>query len=115
MDTKRLEAFSDGVFAVAITLLVLDLRDPRGGGDLTHRLLRLWPNYAAYAVSFLVIGIIWVTHHDTFDRLRSVDRQLQFLNLLLLMTVALIPFPTSVLAEHLRDGRDSHPAAVVYG
>jgi uncharacterized membrane protein len=115
VDTDRLEAFSDGVFAVAITLLVLDLRDPGGHGDLTHRLLRLWPNYAAYAVSFLVIGIIWVNHHDTFARLRAVDRQLQFLNLLLLMTVAVIPFPTAVLAGHLRDGHDSHAAAVAYG
>jgi uncharacterized membrane protein len=113
----RLEAFSDGVFAVAITLLVLDLRDPggeAGGGDLAHRLLHLWPNYAGYAVSFLVIGIVWVNHHDLFRRLRGVDRRLQFLNLILLGFVALIPFPTAVLAEHLRSTHDSHAAAVAY-
>jgi uncharacterized membrane protein len=115
MKTTRLEAFSDGVFAVAITLLVLNLRDPGGRAGLGHRLLGLWPNYAAYAVSFLVIGIIWVNHHDTFARLRIVDRGLLFLNLLLLLTVALIPFPTSVLAEHLRASHDSHAAALAYG
>jgi uncharacterized membrane protein len=115
MDTRRLEAFSDGVFAVAVTLLVLDLRDPGGPGGLTHRLLHLWPNYAAYAVSFLVIGIIWVNHHETFAKLRSVDREFLFLNLMLLMTVALIPFPTGVLARNLRGGNDSHAAAVAYG
>jgi uncharacterized membrane protein len=69
----------------------------------------------AYAVSFLVIGIIWINHHDTFARLRVVDRGLLFLNLLLLMTVALIPFPTTVLAEHLRANHESHAAAVAYG
>ncbi len=114
-ETSRVEAFSDGVFAVAITLLVLDLRDPGGDDPLGRRLLDLWPNYAAYAVSFLVIGIIWVNHHDTFRRFAAVDRPLQFLNLLLLMTVAAIPFPTAVLAEHLTDSHDSHVAALAYG
>ena len=113
----RLEAFSDGVFAVAITLLVLDLRVPNAGPgqhDLAHRLLHLWPNYAAYVVSFLVIGIVWVNHHDLFRRVRGVDRRLHFLNLLLLALVALIPFPTAVLAENLRSPHDSHAAAVAY-
>ncbi|MCU1461830.1 MAG: hypothetical protein JWO37_1905 [Acidimicrobiales bacterium] len=96
METTRLEAFSDGVFAVAITVLVLNLRDPGSGRGLTSRLLGLWPNYVAYGVSFLVIALL-------------------FLNLLLLMTVALIPFPTAVLAAHLRANHESHAAAVAYG
>jgi uncharacterized membrane protein len=115
METTRLEAFSDGVFAVAITVLVLNLRDPGSGPGLTNRLLGLWPNYVAYGVSFLVIGIVWVNHHDIFARVRVVDRALLFLNLLLLMTVALIPFPTAVLAAHLRANHESHAAAVAYG
>ena len=114
-EKNRVEAFSDGVFAVAITLLVLDLRLPAGSGSLAARLVHLWPNYAAYAVSFLVIGIIWINHHDTLKRFRDADRRLLFLNLLLLMSVAAIPFPTSVLAEYLRSGSDSHTAAVAYG
>jgi uncharacterized membrane protein len=115
METTRLETFSDSVFAVAVTLLVLNLRDPGGTGGLTHRLVSLWPNYTAYAVSFLVIGMIWVNHHDTFARLRIVDRGLLFLNLLLLMAVALIPFPTAVLAEHLRVSHEARAAALAYG
>jgi uncharacterized membrane protein len=115
METTRVESFSDGVFAVAVTLLVLNLRDPGGTSGLSHRLLALWPNYTAYAVSFLVIGITWVNHHDTFARLRVVDRALLFLNLLLLMAVALIPFPTALVAEHLQANHESHAAAVAYG
>lgn len=110
----RVEAFSDGVFAVAITLLVLDLTEPRGAGTLAHRLLEQWPSYAAYVVSFAVIGIIWINHHDTFSHLVAVDRPLQLLNLLLLMTVVVIPFPTSLLAEHLLDA-DAQTAALAYG
>ena len=110
-----MEAFSDGVFAVAVTLLVLNLRDPGGTEGLTHRLLSLWPNYTAYAVSFLVIGTIWVDHHDTFARVRYADRGLLFLNLIFLMTVVLIPFPTTVLAEHLRLKQEAHAAATTYG
>ena len=113
-DTKRLEAFSDGVLAVAITLLSLDLRESTHSSGLSRDLLHLWPNFAAYAVSFLVIGIIWVNHHDTFSRIRSVDRRLQLLNLLLLMVVVVIPFATAVFARHLRSGHDSHAGAVFY-
>src|ERR671937_1127352 len=96
MRTARLEAFSDGVFSIAATLLVLELRvpapDPVG---LAAALLRQWPSYAVYAVSFLTIGIIWVNHHALFDLLRKVDRPLLFLNLLLLLCVAAVPFPTA--------------------
>ena len=110
--TKRLEAFSDGVFAVAITLLVLDLHDP--GRDLARNLGRLWPHYATYVVSFLTIGIIWMNHHTAFDRIERADRTLMVLNLVLLMFVTVIPFPTGLLADHLNGGSDEHVAAAVY-
>ena len=114
--TGRTEAFSDGVFAIAATLLVLDLKVPGvEGGGLLETLFGAWPSYAAYAVSFLTIGIIWVNHHAIFERLQSVDRTLQFLNLLLLMAVAAIPFPTALLSEYLQAGHDENLAAAVYG
>ena len=115
-DTRRLEAFSDGVLAVAITLLILSVADPgTPHTTLAQRLVHLWPAYASYAVSFLVIGIIWVNHHDAFKEIRYADRAIQFINLLLLMTVVAIPFPTSLLAAHLTSGADSHAAAFAYG
>ena len=83
MTTGRLEAFSDGVFAVAITLLVLDIHPPtdaHGGTDLWRRLGDLWPHYAAYVVSFLIIGIVWVNHHAVLELIREVDRQFAFLS-----------------------------------
>jgi uncharacterized membrane protein len=105
MGKGRVEAFSDGVFAVAITLLVLDLHLPASGsGSVAHQLLHQWPEYFAYVVSFMVIGIIWVNHHVLFGKLARVDRSLLFLNLLMLLFVALIPFPTSVVSSHLRAG-----------
>jgi uncharacterized membrane protein len=110
--TARLEAFSDGVFAVAATLLVLDLR-VSGSGTLAHQLAHEWPRYATYVVSFLTIGIIWMNHHAQFDRIPAADRTLTVLNLVLLMFVTLIPFPTSLLADHLRGG-SGHVAAAVY-
>ena len=115
METSRVEAFSDGVFAVAITLLVLDLRDPGGSGDLAHRLLSLWPEYVAYATSFLVIGIIWINHHEALRRIALVDRGLLYINLLVLLTVVAIPFPTAVLADSLRTSRDTAAACALYG
>lgn len=118
MSTGRLEAFSDGVFAVAITLLVLDIHPParaETSSGLFRALGHLWPHYAAYAVSFLVIGIVWVNHHAVLALIARVDRQLAFLNLLLLMTVALIPFATGLLADHLaHGGGPSHAAAAAY-
>jgi uncharacterized membrane protein len=120
MPTTRLEAFSDGVFAIAITILVLDLRVPppalAHGGRLGHLLLGLWPNYASYVVSFLVIGIIWVNHHALFHHVGRVDRTLLFLNLLLLLLfVVAIPFPTAVMAEYVTEGgANSHAAAAAY-
>jgi uncharacterized membrane protein len=117
MSTNRLEAFSDGVFAVAITLLVLDIRPPVGAdtpNGLWTALGDLWPHYAAYAVSFLIIGIVWVNHHAVLALMASVDRGLAFLNLLLLMAVALIPFATALLAEYLTNGGAAHTAAAAY-
>lgn len=118
MTTNRLGAFSDGVFAVAITLLVLDIHAPSGAetaNGLWTALGRLWPHYAAYVVSFLVIGIVWVNHHAVLELIAHVDRQLAFLNLLLLMAVALIPFATALLAEYLaHGGGPSHAAAAAY-
>ena len=115
METTRLEAFSDGVFAVAITLLALDLR-PAAGRTLAEQLTShdALARYAAYTVSFLVIGIIWVNHHEVFRQLARADRVLLFLNLLLLLFVAAIPFPTAVLAEHLGGRADAHSAALAY-
>ena len=112
--TARLEAFSDGVFAVAITLLVLDLKVNAPAGGLAHALAVAWPHYTTYVVSFLTIGIIWMNHHAQFDRIVKADRTLMVLNLLLLMFVTLIPFPTGLLATHLGTGRDQQVAAALY-
>ncbi|MFN0145882.1 MAG: TMEM175 family protein [Dehalococcoidia bacterium] len=115
MTTSRLEAFSDGVFAIAITLLILEIRIPESeaGGHLANDLLHLWPSYAAYAVSFLVIGIYWVNHHMIFDHVERVDRPLLFLNLGLLLSVSFMPFPTGVLARFIRED-DAEIAAAAY-
>jgi uncharacterized membrane protein len=113
----RVEAFSDGVLAVAITLLVLDLHVDTGGGDsLAHQLWAKWPSFAAYVLSFFVIGVIWVNHHALFSLLGRVDRTLLFYNLLLLMFVTTIPFTTATLAANLRgDTGDVRTAVLLYG
>jgi uncharacterized membrane protein len=102
------------VFAVAITLLVLGLHVSAPPGGLAHALGNEWPHYATYVVSFLTIGIIWMNHHAQFDRIDHADRPLMVLNLLLLMFVTLIPFPTGLLANYLHAGADEHVAAAVY-
>ena len=116
MSTRRLEAFSDGVFAIAITLLVLELGVPEGAGErLAHELAQQWPSYFAYVVSFLVIGIIWINHHAVMDHLGRADRPLLAFNLLLLLWVSLIPWPTRLVAEYMRDGGEpERVAALVY-
>ena len=115
MDTGRLETFSDGVFAIAITLLILDVRVPTGHGTLTHRLGQAWPTYLAYILSFLIIGIMWANHHSIFRLIRETSHGLVVANLLLLMCIAFIPFPTSVLSENLRlSSGDQHTAAIFY-
>ena len=113
MTTNRLEAFSDGVFAIAITLLVLELNVPEGE-HLWEQLKDEWPSFAAFFVSFWVIGIIWVNHHGVMDHLARADRGVLYLNLLLLFTVVFIPFPTALLAEHLKSGESDHIAAIIY-
>jgi uncharacterized membrane protein len=116
MDRGRLEAFSDGVFAVAITLLALDLvvAGP-GHGPLPRQLAEHWPAFAAYLVSFFTIGIIWVNHHSLVGNIAVVDRTLLFLNLVLLLFVVLIPFATDTMAEYLTAGdQDAHVAMALY-
>jgi len=117
MTKSRLEAFSDGVLAVAITLLALDLRvDAGDGAGLAAQLEREWPSFAAFAVSFFVIGVIWVNHHALFALAAEVDRTLMFYNMMLLMWVTTIPFTTSTLAAYLRGGGgDSRLAVLLYG
>jgi uncharacterized membrane protein len=115
VSSQRVEAFSDGVMSIAATLLVLELHVPDVGQDLGATLLAQWPSYAAYVVSFATIGIIWVNHHQLFVHVRRVDRTLLFLNLVLLMVVSLIPFPTAVLGRFVSAERDSQLAAAVYG
>jgi uncharacterized membrane protein len=102
-DTSRLEAFSDGVFAIAATLLVLEIGvDTSNGADLGGELLHIWPSYLAYATSFLIIGIIWINHHHCVSLISRVDRPFLFINLLLLLTVSFIPFPTKLVAQYLQ-------------
>jgi uncharacterized membrane protein len=117
MSKARIEAFSDAVIAVAITLLALDLRvpDPGSPGSLAHHLGQQWPNYAAYVVSFLTIGIIWINHHAMLQRLVSVDHTILMLNLLLLLTIGVLPFSTALMAEYLNASHGQNLAAVVYG
>jgi uncharacterized membrane protein len=115
MTSGRLEAFSDGVFSIAATLLVLELHVPDADHGLGSALLAQWPSYLAYATSFGTIGIIWVNHHSLFMHVRQVDRSLLFLNLLLLMTVSVIPFPTAILGRYVTAGDDGHIAGAVYG
>ncbi|MGI8562623.1 MAG: TMEM175 family protein [Candidatus Dormibacter sp.] len=117
MDRGRLEAFSDGVFAVAITLLALNLvvAGP-GHGPLLRQLVDHWPSFVSYLISFFIIGIIWVNHHALVRNIAVVDRTLLFLNLGLLLFVVLIPFATGTMAEYLTSGdQDAKVATALYG
>lgn len=116
MKASRFEAFSDGVFAFAITLLILGIslpafRRPPTEGELTRALLDLWPNVLAYLLSFAVIGIMWQNHHALFRLVARVDRMTVFLNLALLLGTAFIPFATSTLGAYPA----MRPAAFLYG
>jgi uncharacterized membrane protein len=115
---NRLEAFSDGVFAIAITLLVIEIRPPElaEGESLARGLWEQWPSYLGYLLSFLVLGVMWLNHHRIFEPARRVDGAVLVLNLNLLLWAVLIPFPTAVLADFLRDGGDDAKTAVgLYG
>lgn len=102
--TGRLEAFSDGIFAVAATLLVFEFT-VNSGRDLGTQLLHLWPADLGYVTSFVTIGIIWINHHHTVSLLARANRTMLFINIILLMTIAFLPFPTKLVADYLnRDG-----------
>ena len=116
MRSQRLETFADGIFAIAATLLILSVDSQVGNrpGGLGDRLLHIWPSYLGYAVSFLTIGIIWVNHHTVMDQIARTDRTYLFLSVGFLMCVAFIPFPTRLVAEHVR-GEGAEAAALTYG
>jgi uncharacterized membrane protein len=116
VSTNRLEAFSDGVLAVAITLLVLNLTVPLVGSSmLAHKLATMWPDYLAYVTSFVTIGIIWINHHAMIGRLREADHSILVVNMLLLMSVVVIPFATNLMATYLKDGGGAaHLTAGIY-
>ena len=116
MSPGRLEAFSDGVFAIAITLLVLDIHvpDPSTTADLAQQLGSPWPSYVAYGVSFLTIGIIWINHHAMLRRIKAIDHEILILNLLLLLCVGLLPFTTALMAAYLKESEGETLAAAIY-
>ncbi len=112
--TSRVEAFSDGVFAIAITLLILEIRVPHADSEsgLTAGLIGLWPSYLAFGMSFFVILVMWVNHHELMRLVRAVGYPFMFANGFLLLTVTFVPFPTAVLAEHLATAEST--AAVTF-
>jgi uncharacterized membrane protein len=115
MSPGRLETFADGIFAIAATLLIIDVGIPGESTEtLGHQLLHIWPQYLAYAVSFLTIAIMWVNHHRVLRQLEQVDERFVFLNVGLLACIAFVPFPTRILAEFVRTD-DARAAALLYG
>jgi len=116
MSMSRLESFSDGVIAVAITLLVLNIEVPptNSGHSLGYELVKQWPIYAAYVTSFLTIGIIWINHHWMIRRLAEADRSILMLNLLLLLWIAVLPFGTRLMATYLKQSQGQSLAAAIY-
>jgi uncharacterized membrane protein len=114
MNKSRVEAFSDGVFAIAITLLVLTIAQPANYRELGAQLRSQWPSLAAFVVSFAVIGIMWLNHHSLFIHFARVDRGLFYLNMLLLLTITFLPYPTGVLGEALHKHESTQTAAMFY-
>ena len=112
---ERVVFFSDAVFAIAVTLLVLEIRPPEDTRHLLHGLAALWPSYLAYAITFLLIGQVWANHHVMFDHIRVADRMVLFLNTLLLMDIAFLPFAASVLSAAFRTGHGQRTAVVFHG
>jgi uncharacterized membrane protein len=112
---ERLVFFSDAVFAIAVTLLVLEIHPPQDTRQLLQGLAALWPSYLSYAITFLLIGQVWANHHVMFDHIRSADRTVLFLNTLLLMDIAFLPFVASVLAAAFRTGHGQRTAVVFHG
>ena len=114
-DPERVIFFSDAVFAIAVTLLVLEIRPPEDTRHLLHGLAALWPSYLAYVITFLLIGQVWANHHVMFDHLRRADRMVLFLNTLLLMDIAFLPFAASVLSAAFHTGHGQRTAVVFHG
>ena len=116
----RLEAFSDGVLAIVVTLLILEIKvpDPADGqGHLGRALAEQWPHYASFLLSFFVAGIVWLNHHATINLLERTDHRIQVLNLLLLLPITVLPWPTDLLATYTTDGSggDQRLAVLIYG
>ncbi len=114
-DPKRVVAFSDGVIAIAVTLLVLNIRPPADTAHLLHGLLALWPSYFSYVITFMLVGNVWANHHVMFDNIRHANRMVLFLNCVLLMDIAVLPFAAAVLANSFRTGQGERTAVVVHG
>lgn len=118
LPTSRVEASSDGVFAIAVTIIVLSLVDPRHeSGQLFPALVAHWPDYVAYTAAFIYVGVIWLNHHQAFARIRYANRPLLALNLGVLFTTSLIAFPTAVVSDALREdlsGADARTAVALY-
>jgi uncharacterized membrane protein len=112
-ESSRVEAFSDGVFSIAITLLVLELAIPAAKDGFAHELFDEWISYVAYLAGFGSIGVLWMGHHTIFSRIRGVDTGLLWRNLVLLLTVSVVPFPTAVIASAFRLGSEHDQAAAV--
>jgi uncharacterized membrane protein len=114
-DPGRVVALSDGVIAIAVTLLVLGLRAPTDTRHLAHSLAAMWPAYLSYVITFMLVAQVWANHHVLFDHIRHADRLLLFLNAVLLMDIALIPFAASILANAIRAGQGERTAVLLHG
>lgn len=110
----RLLTFSDGVFAIAVTLLVLDLQQPIVSHGLWHAVLGEWPEYLSYMLSFVIIGIVWAQHHLMFQYIRRTDHLFILINVIFLMWVAVVPFPTAILARYLENPSERQTAIAIY-